>query len=111
MGNRNLSHQQLSMFMKPGEIKARGVSLGELNSNEDHDESESDVWDRKWHESFHWDSHGYKDPVNLNKDIKEKGVHTPVTLRPETGQLIDGYHRVSTAAEVRPHDLIPVEYE
>ena len=104
----NLSYEQMSMFMTPGDIKSKGVHHGERIA---YDESDDQLWDRKYDESHSWDYHGLKKPYNLTQQIVDKGVRTPVTLSSKTGKLTDGYHRVAVAAERRPKDVIPVEYE
>lgn len=117
MSQKNLSSQQLALYMTPEEIKGRGVDPGEkmdsehYNWNEDRHETDQELWTRKYHEAHQWDNHGYKKPHDMATDIAIHGVREPVTISKESGRLIDGYHRVAAAAEYRPKSLIPVEYE
>lgn len=104
----SLSHEQLSMYMFPNEIKAKGVQRGESHIGEMPEE----VWDRKYTEAHDWDYHGLHDVSHdLASDIRANGVKKPVSIGLNHGKLSDGYHRVAVASVHRPNDLLPVEYE
>jgi hypothetical protein len=100
--NRNLSHQQLSMFETAGNLSK--LPLGDTRKGE----SNSDVLARKL-------AAAKKD--GLYESIKEHGVQQPVNivhgLRPKTGEpysdLHEGHHRVASAAHINPNMLVPVK--
>ena len=111
-----LSHQQLAMFLTPKEIQSRGVSPHEksaenYNWHEERQESDEELWTRKFEEAHEWDTHGTKKPYDLATDIAKHGVKKPVKLSTKSGYVTNGYHRVAAAATYRPKDLIPVEYD
>lgn len=107
MSQRNLSHEQLAMFMTPKEIMNRGAHRSELDDYHD----EKDMWATKLDESHDWDHHGLHDSHNLHQDIANNGVQKPVTLSLENGKLTDGYHRIAAAHDIDPNMLVPVEHE
>jgi len=103
----SLSHEQLSMYMTPEEIKGKGVFGGEMQ--EEDNASEEHFWNRKKEESYAWNNHGINDESHdLVSDIQKHGVKEPVTFNLDLNKLTDGHHRVASA---KPNSLIPVEYE
>jgi hypothetical protein len=120
----NLSSQQweqLPMFMKAGEIKAK------VNTSADPGGSDMD---RLWHNKLYESKTGAirnarylptraRKGATLYDSIKREGVRKPVELQRNTRDtkfskkgysLSEGHHRVAAAADIDPNMLIPVEH-
>ena len=125
MSAENLSSQQweqLPMFMKAGEIKAKVNTYADPGGGD---------MDRLWHNKLYEAKTGAirnarylptraRKGASLYDSIKREGVRKPVELirnfdsgpyNREGYQLGEGHHRVADAADINPNMLIPVEHD
>jgi hypothetical protein len=92
----NLSHEQLSMFMTPKEIKSKfDVYRGEYDVDET---TPKQLYSRKRRDAKH---------TNLFNSVQEHGVQEPVELSLGDRTVLDGHHRIASA---KSKSLIPVTY-
>ena len=112
MSARNVSHQQLSMWYTPGEVKKM---VGSESVDRRPEETIEQMWSRKANESRVGDPTHSRTPVKhertLTQSVAAQGVKKPIRLMRDTDSgrtiLLDGHHRVAAAAEVNPSMLIP----
>lgn len=102
--------EQLPMFMSAHEIRSKYQPLeADHEEIEDYDEAtdhysstretSDELWDRKAEEADDW---------GLTDNIREHGVHTPIPLNVDNGQLANGHHRVAAMNDIDHHQLLPV---
>lgn len=106
--SKNLSYEQLAMYMTPEEIKDK-YSVKDFEFH-DHEISERELYNRKQAESKKLNIEGWpkrRGQESLHSSIKKQGVQEPVHLDFENKEIVDGHHRIASAPE---KSLIPVEY-
>lgn len=96
--HKNLSSQQLSMFMTPREISS-SVSLGDLKQGQ----KPKDLMAQKTRENKR---------SGLDEAVKAHGINKPVNIYHEDGKmrLDDGHHRLAAGLRHAPDTLIPVHH-
>ena len=104
MSAKNVSHQQLAMFLPAREIakmRMTDAHRGEPNEEVLARKLKSAKED-KWEES-----------KGMYKSIKKIGVQQPVEIihDPKGPMLGEGHHRIASAMDVNPNMLIPVEHK
>lgn len=111
--------KQLPMFMTARDIK----ETHEPNDRKPGEVSPSRIWNRKLRESKDTKdtggipikgANGAYEQVSLHEHIARTGVSQAVSIQDPQGAagqkplVFDGHHRVASAADSRPNDLIPV---
>ena len=109
-----VSHEQLSMWMTPHEIKNRftPVDYGEYMKHK----NPEDMWRAKAEEATVGKAYNSRSPLRpgqegttLLQSIREKGIQTPVTV--SKTWLHDGHHRVAAAEMIDKNYLVPVDHQ
>ena len=105
-----ISYEQLSMFMKPGEIIDKHAIHYYENTRAEKDMPEHEATDATWSRKLRESKKS-----GLFKDVKARGVQKPVEIMhgdydyPE-GYVYEGHHRIAAANATRPNDFIPVTH-
>ena len=110
MARRKENPNQLKLFMTPKEIMSE-YKPNEADAERRWDykdagedgrlETDEELWSRKADEAS-WSG--------LMDDIRERGVHIPVSLDFANKRVRGGHHRIAAMNHINPHQFIPVNY-
>lgn len=104
MGARNVSSQQLAMFLPAHEIAKMPMTDAHRG------ESNQEVLARKLASAK---ADKWEPSKGMYESIKKIGVQEPVEIiHSDKGQMLgEGHHRIASAMDVNPNMLIPVEHK
>ena len=103
----HINHQQLALFMPAGELR-QNIPNDFIPDVDWGPSSVDEMWANKL-DTAKMKDYNEESERSLYDRIASGGVERPVRIHVDDGTIIDGHHRIASAADIDPKMEVPVE--